>query len=91
MCSQRARFATRGEMIGIGLKTMVRDDLVCVLYGAAVPFVIRPVTDGTGYILIGECYIYGLMSGGEVNDRNSLTNPVSGGRFQAEEVWIELR
>jgi hypothetical protein len=36
-------------------------DVVCVVMGAAVPFVLRPL--GDGYQLIGECYMHGLMYG----------------------------
>jgi len=36
-------------------------DILCIVMGAAVPFVLRPV-DG-GYQLIGECYVHGLMNG----------------------------
>ena len=36
-------------------------DLVCVVMGAAVPFVLRPTH--AGYQLIGECYVHGLMNG----------------------------
>ncbi|KAJ4290921.1 hypothetical protein N0V90_010117 [Kalmusia sp. IMI 367209] len=36
-------------------------DILCIVMGAAVPFVLRPL-DG-GYKLIGECYVHGLMYG----------------------------
>jgi hypothetical protein len=36
-------------------------DLVCVVMGATVPFVLRPLHGG--YQLIGECYVHGLMCG----------------------------
>jgi hypothetical protein len=36
-------------------------DLICVVMGAAVPFVLRPLH--SGYQLIGECYVHGLMCG----------------------------
>ena len=36
-------------------------DLVCVVMGAEVPFVLRPLHGG--YQLIGECYVHGLMCG----------------------------
>jgi hypothetical protein len=37
-------------------------DVVAVLYGSRVPFVLRRVEDGK-YRLVGECYIHGLMAG----------------------------
>lgn len=41
--------------------TAKRGDKVCVLYGFAVPFILPKVTEH--YILIGDCYIHGLMQG----------------------------
>jgi hypothetical protein len=40
-------------------------DIVCVLYGAQVPFVLRPTetSNGTKYRLVGECYLHGMMDG----------------------------
>jgi hypothetical protein len=36
-------------------------DRICVLYGGGAPFVLREKDKGS--ILIGECYVYGLMDG----------------------------
>ena len=38
------------------------DDLIVVLEGGEIPFVIRPVSEST-FSLIGECYLDGIMSG----------------------------
>jgi hypothetical protein len=46
-------------------------DLVCVLFGAPTPFVLRGYTDKNGrfgmegplYQLVGECYVHGFMNG----------------------------
>jgi hypothetical protein len=45
-------------------------DVVCVVMGAAVPFVLRKMQ--YGYQLIGECYVHGLMNG-EVSEMTALT------------------
>ena len=37
-------------------------DLVCIFYGAGVPFILRP-TGNSCYKLIGPCYIQGMMYG----------------------------
>jgi len=34
---------------------------VCVLFGGKTPFCLRPW--GHGYLLVGECYVHGLMNG----------------------------
>jgi hypothetical protein len=36
-------------------------DKVCILYGGAVPFLLRP--RGENYLLVGECYVHGIMHG----------------------------
>jgi len=37
-------------------------DIICVLDGATVPYVLRTQDDGS-YKLVGECYLYGVMEG----------------------------
>lgn len=49
-------------IIGTGPEGLQAGDIVCVLYGGDVPFILHP--DGQGqYTLIGECYISGIMQG----------------------------
>lgn len=38
------------------------DDLICVLFGGQVPFVLRK-SSPERYTFISECYIYGIMDG----------------------------
>jgi hypothetical protein len=37
-------------------------DIVCIIFGADVPFVLRDVGEGE-YQLIGEAYVFGIMDG----------------------------
>jgi len=37
-------------------------DIVCVVYGRHVPYVVRPCGEGR-YTLIGDCYLHGFMRG----------------------------
>ena len=41
-------------------------DVIAILYGWSTPFLVRPVP--TGYLLIGDCYVFGIMRG-EAIDR----------------------
>ncbi len=61
----RRPYVGKGGYIGIGPKFMAPGDLICVLYGAFVPFVLRPVRrDGKErYEVVGECYCDGIMDG----------------------------
>ena len=45
----------------LGPKVMQPGDVVCVLFGGKVPFCLRPL--GDRYLLVGECYVHGLMNG----------------------------
>ncbi|KAH7410571.1 heterokaryon incompatibility protein-domain-containing protein [Cadophora sp. MPI-SDFR-AT-0126] len=61
-------FVTRHGYVGLGpgygQEHTRPGDLICIFYGARVPFVLRPRPDGqTGYILVGEAFVYGIMDG----------------------------
>jgi hypothetical protein len=45
----------------LGPKVMEVGDVVCVLFGGKMPFCLRP--QGDNYLLVGECYVHGLMRG----------------------------
>lgn len=50
----------RGYFV-LGPAAMEAGDIVCVLFGAKVPFCLRPI--GNRFLLVGECYVHGLMKG----------------------------
>ena len=59
----RRLFVTRGGMIGLGTEALEIGDIVCILFGGTVPFVLRRVDhDEDGYILIGDAYVKDLMN-----------------------------
>ncbi|KAF2808586.1 uncharacterized protein BDZ99DRAFT_390923 [Mytilinidion resinicola] len=60
-CMDRRFFLTKDDRMGIGPRTMKEGDIIAVLFGGKVPFVLRPL--GTRYRFIGECYVPGLMKG----------------------------
>lgn len=45
----------------LGPKVTQPGDIVCVLFGGKLPFCLRPL--GDRYLLVGECYVHGLMNG----------------------------
>ncbi|TEA19467.1 Heterokaryon incompatibility protein 6, OR allele [Colletotrichum sidae] len=55
-----------------------KGDVVCLLLGSEVPFVIRPFTEGT-YTLIGDAYVSGVMDG------EALTS----GRYSQVDITLE--
>jgi Heterokaryon incompatibility protein (HET) len=64
--NRRFSVTARGRMILAPLDVRC-DDLICVLNGGDVPFVLRPIDRGT-YQLVGECYVHGLMNGEAIHD-----------------------
>lgn len=58
----RSFMATTRGYIGLIPEHAQTGDVICVLLGGPTPYVLRPVDDGN-YILVGECYVYGLMNG----------------------------
>jgi hypothetical protein len=61
-CYSKRRAVTKtGYLAQVPLEATTRDIIVVVL-GANVPFVLRPLTSG-GYTLVGECYCHGIMYG----------------------------
>lgn len=57
----RKFFCTKEGYFGLGPQSLMEGDLCCVLFGAKVPFVLREV-EGS-YVLVGKCYIQGIMHG----------------------------
>ncbi|KFA68692.1 hypothetical protein S40285_02660 [Stachybotrys chlorohalonatus IBT 40285] len=47
----------------IGPAAVEAGDVVVVLYGGRTPFVLRRTEDGEAWVLVGECYVHGLMNG----------------------------
>jgi len=58
----RRFFASSKKYLGWTADATRVGDVICVFYGANVPYVLRPNDDGT-FKLIGECYTHGIMKG----------------------------
>ncbi|RSL58747.1 hypothetical protein CEP54_007648 [Fusarium duplospermum] len=54
-------FVTEKGWMGLGPRFVQPGDIVAVLFGADIPYILRPVEDH--YILVGECYVHGIMDG----------------------------
>lgn len=78
----RAFFITDGGRMGIGPQDMQSTDIICILFGGTVPYVLRPTENSDEYLLIGECYVHGVMSGEAIDD-------YEGGRHTGQ--WFHLR
>jgi hypothetical protein len=58
----RRVFAADHGVLGMVPAAARTDDIICIILGAPIPFVVRPVADGAGYLLVGGCYVNGMMT-----------------------------
>lgn len=60
----RCLFTTQTGYMGLGPWTVQTGDVVALVAGAAVPYLLRPSTATPGcWELVGECYCHGMMGG----------------------------
>ncbi|KAK9439759.1 heterokaryon incompatibility protein-domain-containing protein [Metarhizium brunneum] len=59
----RCFFLTSNGYFGIGPDDMTRHDTIVILHGARTPFVLRPTQDSRYWMLLGDCYVHGIMGG----------------------------
>lgn len=95
VCNGRRLFLTANASLGLGPHGMRGGDVVCVLSGGEVPFVLRPMAGGY-FVLVGECYVGGLMEGEAIECARTGNELVgnTGMRekgVKLEECWVELR
>jgi hypothetical protein len=57
----RTFFITKSGYMGIGPMPLEVGDTICVVLGCKVPLLLRKYEDH--YILVGECFVWGLMDG----------------------------
>lgn len=80
-CCHRRLFNTEAGYIGLGPKSMKDDDVLAVLNGGKVPYILRPLSDGQ-FAFMGECFVYEVMDGRRLE---------AGGKGAAKEGDIVLR
>jgi hypothetical protein len=51
------------RFMGLGPEALCVGDVIAVLLGGPVPYVLRPNSDGWSFRFIGETYVHGVMSG----------------------------
>lgn len=66
----RRFLVTEGGFYGLGPQLMQEGDVVAVVPGLNVPFVLRPT--GEKYRLVGACYVHGVMRGEVFDPSNPL-------------------
>ncbi|CAI6092189.1 unnamed protein product, partial [Clonostachys chloroleuca] len=59
----RRLIRTRNGYLGTGSHKPQMGDLICIFFGSAVPFILRPREDGDRFILVGDAYVHSIMNG----------------------------
>ncbi|KAM5344545.1 hypothetical protein ACJ41O_013080 [Fusarium nematophilum] len=62
----RKAFVTKNRWMGLGPSVTQPGDVVAILFGGKVPYILRPVDDH--YLFVGECYVHGIMYGELVSE-----------------------
>ncbi|KAH8763885.1 heterokaryon incompatibility protein-domain-containing protein [Hyaloscypha finlandica] len=70
--SQRSFCVTRTGALACVPKTSRNGDVICVLFGGEVPYVLRPTGTGSFWV-IGECYVHGIMHGESLSHDAEVT------------------
>ncbi|KAI9170944.1 BZIP-type transcription factor MBZ1 [Paramyrothecium foliicola] len=76
LVTRHRRFAvtTKGYFV-MGPDSMVEGDTLVVLYGGRTAFVLRE--SGDGWVLLGECYVHGLMNGEALGSEGAVEETFS--------------
>ena len=83
---QQGRFLcfSRYSRIGLVPDDSQAGDLICLLLGGSVPYILRPA--GDKYIFIGECFFLGLMDGEGLVEARKIADPT----YNGEDIsWLD--
>jgi len=81
-CMNRRFFVTRKGYMGLAPATAQKGDLVCILFGGNIPFILRRV--GPGYELIGQAYVHGIMA----YDDGEMEMDIKKKRIEVQDFFI---
>lgn len=70
-CAGRPYISTNGGFTGLGCPNIQKGDMIYIIYGTTVPYVLRPRPDGA-FSFVGDAYVYDCMNG------NALLSPSKG-------------
>ncbi|KAF2793996.1 hypothetical protein K505DRAFT_325083 [Melanomma pulvis-pyrius CBS 109.77] len=75
ICSWRRFFVTESGHMGIGPVNTQNGDIATVLFGSTIPFMVKPLEGNPNrHLLLGECYVHGIMDGELVEHWRSYTS-----------------
>jgi hypothetical protein len=65
-CNGRSYSGKRKGCMGLGPAETREEDVVVVMLGGSVPFILRE--KGTRFTLVGKCYVHGAIKGEVIKD-----------------------
>ncbi len=68
----RKLFVTERGYFGLGAPYVEPGDIVCIFNNGYTPYVLRPQDKGQQFLLVGNCYVHGLMNGEGVNEAETV-------------------
>jgi len=77
----RRFFSSPEGYIGLASSKALPTDIICILFGASLPYILRKTERDGYYVLVGEAYVHGLMYGRAIEMLNE-------GRFKQERILI---
>ncbi|KAH0547670.1 hypothetical protein FGG08_000159 [Glutinoglossum americanum] len=77
---RRCFFVTRRGYFGMGAHGIETTDMICILYGASLPVVLRKKECSEEYMLVGDAYVHGIM-----NDQEATSTVMPGGKGTSKE------
>ena len=81
LSNNRHFFITQKGRFGLGPHDCGKGDLVCVLLGSRVPFILRRRYHG--FKFLGQAYVDGIM-----DYKGGLNKDISDGKVKTEEFWV---
>lgn len=61
--SRRLFVTSEACYVGLAPSIASKTDVLAVIFGCSIPFILRPIKESAHFQLIGECYAVGLMDG----------------------------
>ncbi|VUC34395.1 unnamed protein product [Clonostachys rosea] len=75
-CHGKCMFTTEDGALGLCPATAMAGDMIVILYGGDVPYLLRPSEKAGTYRFIGECYLDGAMNGEAFDPDNNLVEEI---------------
>lgn len=81
----RCFFVSRRGYFGMGAHGIETNDMICILYGASLPVVLRKKECSEEHMLVGDAYVHGIM-----NDQEAASTVMPGGKGTSKDRYFVM-